>query len=81
MSDQDNVQDKYLFPGQSCYPLTPCQKSKNNSESEMKIVSADDQLVKIIQVLGPLTDEDTRFVHNENVESYLKQVNEQAMEL
>ena len=43
--------DRYLFKGSSCYPLSP-KSSKHNSKGEVNI-SINDQLIKILEILGP----------------------------
>jgi len=51
--------DRFLFPGSSCFPLTPCGnekvKSEKTSEKELEeknIISENDQLLKIIGIIG-----------------------------
>ena len=34
--------DRFLFPGSSCFPLSPCEKMKSNSNSKKNIVSKND---------------------------------------
>ena len=43
--------DRYLFKGSSCYPLSP-KPSKCNSKGQVGI-STNDQLIKILEILGP----------------------------
>ena len=47
MSIKD-VEKRFLFPGESCYPLTPC----GVKSSEINIVSQEDQMKKILETLG-----------------------------
>ena len=44
--------ERYLFKGNSCYPLTPIGGAKNQ-EDGVGTVSHKDQLICILQVLGP----------------------------
>jgi mitogen-activated protein kinase 1/3 len=41
-----------LFPGTSCFPLSPCEESKKNENQSLNIISRNDQLKKILEVLG-----------------------------
>ena len=41
-----------LFKGMSCFPLSPCKEMLQNPDSEFNIVSSDDQMAKIIQIIG-----------------------------
>mmetsp|Transcript_19435 Transcript_19435/g.29874 ORF Transcript_19435/g.29874 Transcript_19435/m.29874 type:complete len:257 (-) Transcript_19435:248-1018(-) len=49
---------RILFPGQSCYPLSPIS---GTDEAKIK-VTINDQLRCILRVLGKLSDEDKAFV-------------------
>lgn len=43
---------RILFPGNSCYPNSPCEKMKKSTNSKTQIISEKDQLIKIIEILG-----------------------------
>jgi mitogen-activated protein kinase 1/3 len=43
---------KILFPGNSCYPCSPCEKMKKNPGNKTQIISEKDQLITILDVLG-----------------------------
>ena len=51
-----------LFKGMSCFPLSPCKEMLLNPESEYNIVSSDDQMAKIIQIIGLQTEEEKSFI-------------------
>lgn len=42
-----------LFKGTSCYPMSPCKDAQNNS---IPTVSKNDQIIKILETLGPQRD-------------------------
>lgn len=82
--------ERFIFPGSSCFPLSPCQemmsalKTKKQDKSKISheqsgekevvnIVSQNDQMIKIIEVLGARdTDLDYSFVEDESVMKYLE---------
>ena len=49
------LEDIVMFPGTSCFPLTACHESKSSNE-EANLVSNNDQLIKILESLGPQDD-------------------------
>ena len=56
---------KPLFPGKSCFPLSP-NSLKNN------VVDGDDQISKIIQFLGTPDENDLTFITDRNAYLYIK---------
>jgi len=44
--------EMHVFKGTSCYPHSPCEDMLN-SKKDQQIVSKNDQLLKILEVLGP----------------------------
>jgi serine/threonine protein kinase len=47
------LEDKYLFPGQSCFPLSPdFSLRENRNRSQAKIISSNDQIRKIVEQMG-----------------------------
>ena len=44
--------DRFLFPGTSCFPLSPCEKMKNSANKKKNIVSKNDQLKVILEIMG-----------------------------
>jgi mitogen-activated protein kinase 1/3 len=59
-----------LFPGTSCYPLSP--DHKQGSKTTGKPFSNTDQLNVIFDVLGTPTEEDCSFITDTNALEYLK---------
>jgi len=46
---ENDPEERFLFKGTSCYPLSPMKDEQN----EITNIGSNDQLVKILQVLGP----------------------------
>lgn len=36
---QKNKDDRFMFPGNSCFPLSPCEQMAKNTEKNVNIVS------------------------------------------
>lgn len=51
-----------LFKGMSCFPLSPCKEMLLNPDSEYNIVSSDDQMAKIIQIIGLQSEQEKSFI-------------------
>ena len=49
-----DMSDSILFPGFSCYPLSPDPSIKDNS-ADVNTISQNDQLIKIFEILGKQT--------------------------
>lgn len=47
-----DINDRFLFQGNSCFPLSPCEEMKESQENEVNIVSKSDQLKLILEVIG-----------------------------
>lgn len=67
---QTFVDRKPLFQGNSCFPLSPANKSSYDSNGFP--VSNDDQLHKIFNLLGTPNEDDISFVTDEKAIMYLK---------
>jgi mitogen-activated protein kinase 1/3 len=61
---------KPLFPGRSCYPLSPDRHARIQANGFA--VSKDDQLAIIFEILGTPEENDIAFVTDEKALSYLK---------
>ena len=61
MSDPNTTKDQALFPGKSCFPLSPDKYVKKNGTSKFPI-SEYDQLNVVMEVLGSPTEEDLSFI-------------------
>ena len=73
-SKKVELEDMYIFPGRSCFPLTPKDESE---ESKSKMVSHDDQLVKILSLLGKQDESNLSFVKEEKVVGYIKKLSKE----
>jgi len=61
---------KPLFPGKSCFPLSPDTNARIQANGFP--VSKDDQLAKIFEILGTPDDSDIAFVTDPKALTYLK---------
>ena len=72
------MKDKILFPGKSCYPLSPeGQNNGNNSEKEGENegemhISSKDQIKYICRIIGTPKDADKSFITDEAAMQYLE---------
>lgn len=66
-----NPQDRFLFTGTSCFPLSPCEKMKNSGSQKRNIVSKNDQLKMILEILGDQDSMDTSFVSDQSALDYI----------
>lgn len=49
---QKTVGPQRLFRGSSCFPLSPSSEMSKSAKQDENIVSNNDQLIKILEVLG-----------------------------
>lgn len=56
--------DRFLFQGNSCFPLSPFDAG------DKSLISKDDQLLKILKLLGKQTGEDLSFIANMDILEY-----------
>ena len=63
-----------LFPGHSCFPLSPGGVSKEEDIKEFtNDFQKNDQLLKIFEVIGTPNDpEDLNFIKQENAKKYIR---------
>jgi hypothetical protein len=64
------LNDVILFPGKSCYPFTE-GKSKGENASTATVRS-DDQLIKILELIGIQSKKDFAFLVDASAIDYLK---------
>lgn len=70
-----NPQDTYLFPGNSCYPISPCKKEIEESNSQELFISSSDQLIKILGLIGtPDERNDLAFLKSEVKKTYVEKL-------
>lgn len=75
----ENSQSKLshlLFPGDSCYPLSPCFDAMADTKNSQIHITENDQLLKILKVLGPLSTADKSFIKCQDVHDYLDNLND-----
>ena len=65
--------DRTIFPGSSCFPLSP-YPSADESEESAAIIDTNDQLFKILEHKKHTMD-DFSFIENELAREYLVKVN------
>jgi mitogen-activated protein kinase 1/3 len=63
---------KPFFPGQSCFPLSPCKKKTNQAQGCFPN-EATDQLNIIFDVIGTPEQSDLAFITDKRVLHYLNQ--------
>jgi len=39
---KNNVEKRFIFPGNSCFPLSPCEEMKESKDQDVNIVSQND---------------------------------------
>jgi len=54
-----------LFPSNHCFPLSPKQEDKSTTEDK-------DLIVKILETLKPLTEEDLSFISQQDAKMYVQ---------
>jgi len=71
---------KALFPGKSCFPLSPDRSSMGNSNNVKKVFPSTDtdQLNLIFDVLGTPSDDDLTFITDNMALDYLKSFNQRS---
>jgi len=66
--------ERFLFPGSSCFPLSPCDdmnEEANQEQPQVNIVSQNDQMIKILEVLGKQESHtDYSFIMDDGVLNY-----------
>ena len=65
-------QNYYLFEGDSCYPISPCEEMLNLDDDGKGIYSNDDQIAKVLQKVGKLNNNDKTFLDSKSKINYLQ---------
>lgn len=63
--------DRILFPGKSCFPLSPCEKTKSE---DVKVVNKKDQMKLILEYLGQVSEQDLSFMTDKPGIKYIKEM-------
>lgn len=71
------MENRVLFPGTSCFPISPCHKHGDASDAETTKISENDQLIKIFDKLSPQSDHDFSFLSDQTAIEYVEQVSQQ----
>ena len=66
--------ERYMFKGLSCYPLSPCESAKEANEAGINIVDKEDMLIKILEYMEPLDKLDKSFLTTNAARSYVKKL-------
>lgn len=69
-----NLKDRILFPGNSCYPLSPKESKHFDSEDEEEVeykISKKDQMKYICRILGTPSSTDRSFISDEAATNYM----------
>ena len=69
--DHNAIKNEPLFPGKSCFPLSPDKHAKKSPLKKYP-VSEKDQLNVVMEVLGTPTDDDLSFITDSSAVTYLK---------
>ena len=52
--EENDPSNRFLFMGRSCHPLSPMKRKKDNLDPTTLEISEDDQIFKILEILGPV---------------------------
>ncbi len=63
------LSDVILFPGKSCYPFT--EGKEKGDKNDKATVRSDDQLIKILELLGLQSEENTNFLVDKSAIDYI----------
>jgi mitogen-activated protein kinase 1/3 len=63
--------DRILFPGKSCFPLSPCEKKRNQGSN---LITSSDQMKLILKYLGKQSEEDLSFMTDDPAIVYVQEM-------
>ena len=71
-----NLSDVFMFPGDSCYPISPIRGGSDHKEvdEDKTHISGDDQLIKILEIIGSLNKSDYSFIQQDKKKKYLETI-------
>jgi hypothetical protein len=70
--EKSSIEGRFLFPGNSCFPLSPCEEMKKSEDKTVNIVSKRDQLKLILDVLGHQDENSLAFITDDSALEYHK---------
>ena len=65
---------RILFPGQSCFPVSPCQQLSASTATGTTKISENDQYIKIFERLGEVQERDFSFFTDDSAYEYTQQI-------
>lgn len=73
---------RYLYQGNSCFPLSPCEKNDDEkdkkdgdkSEEKVHVISKDDQNLVILKDLGVQSEQDLSFLTSKHAINYVREL-------
>lgn len=68
---KNKLEDRFLFPGESCFPISPLD-ANNNEGCEVNQVSVNDQLIKILTIIGTQKEKDLSFISEGNILNFIQ---------
>ena len=66
-----------LYPGTSCYPLSPMAVKPNDDETQ-NMISDNDQMKIILRKLGKQKDYDLSFIQTQDAYDYIEGINNEG---
>ena len=60
-----------LFPGESCFPISPIQKAREEDED---VIGKKDQIRLIMGYVGEQSEEELLFLTDQKVKGYIKNI-------
>lgn len=69
--DKVKISDIYIFPGDSCFPISPCHAMNNALDPGAINLSSDDQLIKILELIGSPKESEYSYLVREDKKIYL----------
>ena len=69
-------QDRYLFQGGSCFPLSPCKHKQPDKEGKKvaNTIGSNDQVKVILRSLGEPSDNDLSFLTSNHALQYVREI-------
>ena len=82
-SQYQSKKDRYIFPGDSCYPISPGRRPRDDNDTESskeKIsISHDDMICRIVNELNP-DKTDVAFLTRRHARTYQSAISDERIE-